>query len=204
MNNVFIAEKVDNLFAYITVDAELKLTVFTKLQDNGCLLCVSDGCDVYTNDIFEDNLYTMAEECGFATKEDFLKNIQKCVMNKSLRLSKVTDYVVIQFENGATSFNLKCHVTTAVERKRLLKYSYITMAEDLEKCNNTINTLTNQMQEIKSTTQQDRHPTQATSIFEPDVKRQKVVKAKISKGSSLVNPGTRRKKAAAGVVFDNE
>jgi len=60
------------------------------------------------------------------------------LITKAVHLSKLPECVVVQFERETSSINIRCHTTTAKERKTLLQYSYLTIAENLDTCNQKV------------------------------------------------------------------
>ncbi|XP_066932926.1 protein PAXX-like [Clytia hemisphaerica] len=199
-----IEEELKNLYCYLEIDGDTKLTVFTKTDDGddkSVMMCTCDGCNVFTYTLSDGNITDLVADGGFSDRNSLLDHIRSCFQSNTVKATIFDEYVITRFEKDSLSLTLKCHSTTAVERKTILQYSYLKMADELEKYKARVKEL-----EESNNKRSFAEPSTSVitpSIFEPDVKRPKVTKPKVNKNSSIVNPGVRKKKAARGVVFDD-
>ncbi|XP_033636998.1 protein PAXX-like [Asterias rubens] len=187
--------------------------IFTTVDSGSCrFLCytscirdcwsihVSDGIDVWRSVLDQANLDSHRELADVNSCEAYFLRFKKAFTLGDLLVTKQPRKICLEVGTGATSLKFDLYEATASERKSDLQSALFWLADTsaettkkLEKCEEELNTM-----------KKTRGGAGGGPIL-PDIdnkKRSGQVKVQKQQGHSIVNPSSKRRKAAQGVQFD--
>ncbi|XP_053375933.1 uncharacterized protein LOC123527438 [Mercenaria mercenaria] len=176
-----------------------KFLCFTRFTSNW-ILCVTDGLALWKVDLDEEETDALRDLAGINTMDAFLTRFRNGFHTGDLDVAIVGNKVTVTVGKGSSKVSVDLYEAKAAEKKSEMQNVLFRLAEsstklatDLDKANHTIDTLKAQ----KGTGQ-----AQAFMDLGPK-KGPNPAKAKPTKvGMSVLNPTSKKRKAAHGVVFD--
>lgn len=189
--------KLDNI-QRIVLNGKQKYLCFTHLTS--CwVLCATDGMDVWRLELDEHEIESHRELAEVNTLDAFLAKIRKAFLDGDLSVAMVGTKAIITIGKGAASFNFDLYEAKVVEQKTDLQSVLFRLAEtndnletELTKANKTIENLKAQ--------KGGGGPAFMDLGPKKDGHQARVKPNKT--GMSVINPTSRKRKAATGVVFD--
>ncbi|KAM6965356.1 protein PAXX [Aplochiton taeniatus] len=162
---------------------------------------LTNACDVWITDFTEDSLRQFRQKFASQSTEDYILKIRSACSSGGLTVS-VQDTIAV-LHVGSSSENLSvplCRLSEAEAREEL-KELLFRMVDNI-----TQSSTAGSVTASPSASPLKSHQRQNTE-FEPRKHQQNGPSVTVKKrlpGDSLINPGTKRKRQATGVAFDDE
>ncbi|XP_061172625.1 uncharacterized protein LOC133181971 [Saccostrea echinata] len=190
--------KVINLHKVVE-NGRQRFICFTKMGTYWSLN-VTDGLDVWRLEMDEDEFESHRELSETSSKEAFLLKIRKGFTDGDLSVAMIGNKITLTIGKGASALTFDLYECKAAEKKIELQELLFKLAlssskleEELAVANKTIETLKSQTSNTGA----------GNSALDIGSKRESHTKPKPKKvGMSVVNPTSKKRKAAHGVVFD--
>lgn len=225
MENIFMKEGVDKLYKYIKHDGK-NFIIFSKYDcpSNVLSICLCDGYNIHAVDLDENNLEEYTNNADCCSKESFLSLIKLNTSSGNITVSpNMADTLIVRFGEGMSSFTLPFKLATDAQQKQLFRHVFFEMAEKIESssssgsgvyisCHNPVESA---ISTSIDTSSNDVNVKVGDGVvggtapvlldFQPTgMNKQKLIKNRPKFGTSLVNPGARKRKKATGIVFDDD
>ncbi|XP_063425749.1 uncharacterized protein LOC134709520 [Mytilus trossulus] len=196
LKNLVTESKVESLHAVVE-NGKQEFVCFTRLATNW-IICITDGVEMYRTELDAEELESCRELAEISTMDTYLARIRKCFLDADLSISFVGTRATLSVGKSSVTISFDLFEAKAAEKKVELQNILFRLATtatsleiDLEKANKTIDTL--KAQKSQNTGLMDFGPKMGTNPAK--VKPKKT-------GMSVVNPTSKKRKAATGVVFD--
>ncbi|XP_030647690.1 protein PAXX [Chanos chanos] len=190
-------------------DSESVFCTFVDKNDHSKYLCFTQkkaGCmcvgltnaeDVWKADLSEEAVAQLRKKFSLKSSEDFAKKLKSACDSGSAFVSLDKDSAVLQFGREPGEIHTALAKLGDSEAKAELKDVLFRIADRLRQ---------QESQGVPPSFSPVKSPQKRNAEFEPRMQRQNtaaVVRKRLP-GDSLINPGTRRKRPATGVAFDDE
>uniref|UniRef100_A0A3B1K0R8 PAXX non-homologous end joining factor n=1 Tax=Astyanax mexicanus TaxID=7994 RepID=A0A3B1K0R8_ASTMX len=174
-----------------------KYVCFTQRRAGGLSLGLSNGEDVWKADVSEESLSQMKKSFSLKSTEDYALKLKGACRSGSAFVSLQEDGAVLHLDSEPADLNVSLSKLTDLEGRSELKDLLFKMADSLTQLDAAGATPTSSP--IKSLQKKG-------TGFEPRKQQSSGPTVAVRKrlpGDSIINPGTRRKRAATGVDFDD-
>lgn len=173
-----------------------KYVCFTQKKPAGIIIGLSNGEAVWEADLSEETLSQLKKKLSLKSTEDYALKLKNACRSGSAFVSLHEDNAVLHLGSEPAEFDVSFSKLADHEGRTELKDLLFKMADSLMQQDNT--GATSSSSPLK--TSQKR-----STGFEP--RRQPtgptIAVKKRFPGDSLINPGTKRKRSATGVAFDD-
>ncbi|XP_074661705.1 protein PAXX-like [Tubulanus polymorphus] len=193
--------KVDDL-KYVISEPGSKYLVYSKSDSNQWILGVSDGVDVWRTELDSVEIDAYMDMAHINTKEAYFDQFRLCFTNDKVAILQVGAKIVLTVGVGSSAFTFDLFEMKAADKKNELKdllFHYVKKSKDLEKNMANLNQRIDCLQQAVAAAKNSG----ASGMIDLDNRKGSPVKPKPKKvGMSVVNPNSRKRKAAGGVAFD--
>lgn len=197
LKNLVTEAKVDGLHSVVE-NGNQKFLCFTRFSTDW-IICVTDGVDMWRLELDDEELESCRELAEATSMDSYLGKIRKCFLDADLSVSMIGTRATLTVGKSAGTINFDLFEAKAAEKKVELQSILFRLATtatnlecDIERANKTIDTLKAQ-KNMNAGGLMDLGPKKGGNP----------AKAKPKKtGMSVVNPTSKKRKAATGVVFD--
>ncbi|XP_052766921.1 uncharacterized protein LOC128207817 [Mya arenaria] len=172
---------------------------FTRLSGTW-LVCVTDGVSLWRTELDEEEVDALRDLAGINTLEAFFHKFRNGFHNGDLGVAILGNKVTLTVGKGSTVINLDMFEAKAAEKRTEMQNILFKLAEsatslssELEKSHQLVETLKTQRGGNQSSVLMDLGPKKGPN---PGKAKPKKV------GMSVINPTSKKRKVAHGVVFD--
>ncbi|KAH3853349.1 uncharacterized protein LOC127875261 [Dreissena polymorpha] len=184
----------------VVTNGDERYLCFTRLANSAWFVIASDGVSVWKTEVDEDEADTIRELAGISTTEAFVNKIRNGFQNGDISVAAMGNKVTLTIGKGCSPINLDLFEAKAADKRTELQTVLFRLAEsatllsaDLDKSKQLVETLKAQQGAPKPTAFMDLGPKKGLN---PAKTKQKQA------GMSVINPTSKKRKAAQGVVFD--
>ncbi|XP_022087823.1 protein PAXX-like [Acanthaster planci] len=177
-----------------------RFLTFTSCIGDCWIVHVTDGIDVWRSIMDKTSLDSHRELAEVASYEAYFTRFKKAFTVGDLQITKQAHKVSLDVGTGSIALRYDLYEATASERKSDLKSVLFWLAETVI---GVTNKLTKCEEELNLVKGQKGASLVATAL--PDIdskKRSGQVRVQKQQGHSIVNPSSKKRKAAKGVQFD--
>ncbi|KAI4880960.1 hypothetical protein NFI96_013714 [Prochilodus magdalenae] len=169
---------------------------YTQKRAEGMSVGLSNGEDVWTADLSEESLSQLKKTSSLKSAEGYILKLKGACRSGSVFVSLQEDSAVLHLGSEPADLNVSFSKLPDVEGRTELKDLLFNMAERLIQLDATGDT---------SSSSPVKSPHKKSAGFEPRNQNNgpTVAVRKRLPGDSIINPGTRRKRPATGVDFDD-
>lgn len=174
-----------------------KYVCFTQKKAGGLSIGLSNGEDVWRADVSEESLSQLKKRFLLKSTEDYALKLKGACGSGSAFVSLQEDGAVLHLDSEPADLNVSLSKLTDLEGRTELKDLLFKMAESLTQLDAAGSTPSSSP--AKSLQKKN-------TGFEPRKQQSSGPTVAVRKrlpGDSIINPGTRRKRAATGVDFDD-
>ncbi|CAG5130527.1 unnamed protein product [Candidula unifasciata] len=193
--------KVDALQKVVS-NGRVKYLCFTKCTDSeSWVINVTDGIDLWLLELDVHGLEAQKDLSGIDSIEAFLIRFRNGFQSGEVTVGRIGTKVTLSVGKGASAIELDLFEAKAAEKKLELQSVLFSLAEC---CSRLEVQLTAASQQIETLKAQKNQAGGLNPFMDASPKKGAGQnKAKVRKvGMSVINPSSRRKKAATGVVFE--
>ncbi|XP_062873848.1 protein PAXX [Trichomycterus rosablanca] len=176
---------------------QTKYVCFRQKEAEGLCIGLSNGEDVWRADLSEEILSQLMKKFSLRSTEDYALKLKSACRSGSAFVSLDTESAVLHLGPEPADLNVTFTKLTDLEARTELKDLLFKMADSLILQENT---------GAASSSSPMKNPQRRNNGFEPrkQYTGSTVTAKKRLPGDSLINPGTKRKRAATGVAFDDD
>ncbi|XP_013407884.1 uncharacterized protein LOC106171910 [Lingula anatina] len=175
--------------------------VFMRVTGDKWVLCVSNGCDVWKTELNKEELEAERDVADFKSLEEYLTRFSQSFQRGEMTVSCMGKKATLEVGLGISSLSLDLYEASAAERKEEIQTLLFFLAStahsleiELKKSKDMVEGLQHQIGKASNSN---------TAFVDLDKKRGSQTKAKPKQpGMSVINPSSKKRKAAQGVVFD--
>lgn len=170
----------------------LKFVCFSRRKQNNFNISVTDSVDVWTKEFTDSELETFTQKLSLKSADDFCSKLRSVLVRFSVFESRAQFSLV----SGSDSVVLDLNKMAAADAKQEVKELLFNMADSLSHSDHN---------SVSSTKSSNKNLHRRAADFEPRQQNSAplVTVKKRLPGSSLINPGTKKKREATGVAFDD-
>ncbi|RUS85271.1 hypothetical protein EGW08_006972 [Elysia chlorotica] len=186
----------------VTTNGRQKFLCFTKTVDSKqWVVAVTDGIDVWSQEFDEEGLEAQRDLSGVASVESFLSRFKNAFSSSDLAISRIGTKITLAIGKGSSAIELDLFEAKAAEKKSELQFLLFNLAENNGQLEKQLS-MANQQIEVLKAQKGSGSGLSALADLSPK-KGQGQAKPKTTKvGMSVINPSSRKRKAATGVVFE--
>ncbi|XP_041354290.1 uncharacterized protein LOC121372094 [Gigantopelta aegis] len=181
-----------------TDNGRVKFLCFTRFHDNAMILGVSDGVDVWRLELDSDELDTHRDLAG-VTIDAYLVKFRNGLTSGDLSVARIGNKITLTVGHEQDALMFDLFEATAAERRTELQSVLFRLADlassletKLAAANKTIDTLKSQNAKAGG----------LHHLMDLGPKKGAVKNKPKKVGMSVLNPTSKKRKAAQGVVFD--
>ncbi|GFR96774.1 protein PAXX [Elysia marginata] len=193
--------KLDNA-QHVVSNGRQKYLCFTKTVDSKLwVLAATDGIDVWSQEFDEEGLDAQRDLCSVTSIDSFLLRFRNGFSSGDIAIGRIGTKITLTVGKGSSAIDIDLFEAKAAEKKVELQSLLFNVAEN---CRQLEVQLTAANQQIESLKAQKGSASGLSSLADLSPKKgQGQTKPKTAKvGMSVINPSSRKRKAATGVVFD--
>ncbi|KAL8602465.1 hypothetical protein ACOMHN_063332 [Nucella lapillus] len=194
--------KVESVHAVIE-NGRQKFLCFTRLseEENTWFVLASDGADVWRVEFDEDGLDAQRDLVNVSTTDAFLTRFKNGFTAGELSVARVGTKLTLTIGKGSFAMDFDLFETKAADRKTELKTVLFHLAQQTQIMENKLSVATQSLEKLRA---QKTGASGMSALMDLGSKKLgSPAKTKPRKtGMSVVNPASRKRKAATGVVFD--
>jgi len=175
----------------------LLLLNFTLLSLFSC----TDGVSFWQLEIDEDDLKAKVSTSEVVSIEEFLSRIKSAMESSEVQVSIKPQTLTVLFGSRAAIISLDLYETTAQEKKeeiKILLFTLVDRVKDLEKKLESADSKLKDLEDSAKVAAVNTSPFKDQSLHKANM----TSRPKRIKGQSVINPGSKRRAAAKGVVFE--
>ncbi|XP_037387725.1 protein PAXX [Pygocentrus nattereri] len=184
------------LCTLIDKNDQSRYVCFAQKKAGGTSIGLSNGLDVWNADLSEESLSQLKKKFSLKSTEDYALKLKGACRSGSAFVSMQEDGAVLHLGSEPADLSLSLSKLADYEGRIELKDLLFKMADSLTQEDNTGAT---------SLSSPFKNPQKKSTGFEPRNQSNgpAIAVRKRLPGDSLINPGTRRKRPATGVDFDD-
>ncbi|KAH9519596.1 hypothetical protein Btru_003098 [Bulinus truncatus] len=192
---------VENLFKVVS-SGQIQYVSLTKKYVKNLVIEVTNGNDLWITHLDDSNIEEHIEANGMESVEKYLQIIRDGFSSDgTISVGHIANKIKITFGKGSSAVSLDLFEAKASEKKSELQSVLLSLANRVSLLETELSKANDQVSALKAEKSSNRGV--ASSMMSSPVKHSSVTKAKVSKaGMSVVNPLSKKRKAAAGVIFD--
>lgn len=178
----------------------VKYLVFTTVSNDNWNLHTSNGIDVWRLELDQVSLESHRELADIAGYEAYFSKVRQAFKSGSLSLTNQGHKISLEIGSGSSSLNYELFEASANQRKSDIKAVLFRLADTTKELQERVQVVEEELKSVKKQKTEG-----ATSVPDFDVTRKRPgVTTKIAKpqGRSIINPTSKKRKAARGVEFD--
>lgn len=180
--------------------SSVKYLVFTTVSNDKWNIHATDGIDVWRLELDQTGLESHRELADVAGYEAYFSKFRQAFQASNISLSNQGHRISLEIGSGSTALQYDLFEASASQRKADLKNVLFRLANTTKELQDRIQVVE---EELKSAKKQRPDVAVAQPDFESTRKRPggqvKMVKPQ---GRSIINPSSKKRKAAKGVEFD--
>ncbi|KAI8788774.1 protein paxx [Biomphalaria glabrata] len=190
--------KVDKLFKVVT-NGRQQYVCLTKTYLKVFIIEVTNGNDLWLINLDDSNIEELIELNDVASVDTFLQIIRNGFSSSgTISLACIGNKMQLTFVKDTSSVTLDLFEPKASEKKLELQSVVLSLAMRVSQLETELSSANDQIKVFK-----DQKSSITSMMASSPAKNSITAKAKGTKvGMSVVNPSSRKRKAAAGVVFD--
>ncbi|XP_062504142.1 protein PAXX-like [Corticium candelabrum] len=163
-------------------------------------LVLTDGIDVWRTEVNEEYVERHRGEVHCADISALIQEIRQAIVTCQLVVDRQADRLSLSIGHWPLHFDL--FEVSSSERKTELQHFIFWLADLSTDLKARLQVANSKIEEL-SQKQKMSETAAAAALYEPEAKkRSKQPKLKRQVGTSLINPSSKKKKSAGGVVFD--
>ncbi|KAL5463875.1 hypothetical protein EMCRGX_G032819 [Ephydatia muelleri] len=168
---------------------------YTKFSDADSLWMIgaSNGTDVWRVGMTEDEIKDNTQ-----MRPSYLSNVCSTLESGDAQIMKVHNHLLLTLKCGSEQYEFNLYELPATERRKEIEYLLFKLSSQLLFTQKQLKETQDHLQEVLKTTS-----TSERGAF-PDPKNKPAAKVKKLVGHSLVNPNSKKRKTATGVVFGED
>lgn len=173
-----------------------KFLCYTKFSDADSLWIIgaSNGTDVWRVGITEDEIKDSTQQRG----ANYLSDVCRTLETGDAQIIKVPNHLLLTLKRGSEQYEFNLYELPAAERRKEIEYLLFKLSSQLLSTQKQLKEVQDHLHEVLKTTSSSEH-----RAF-PDPKNKPTAKVKKLTGHSLVNPNSKKRKTATGVVFGED
>ncbi|XP_041757547.2 protein PAXX isoform X2 [Coregonus clupeaformis] len=174
-----------------------KLICYTHTKSGIFIVGLTNASDVWCTDFTEETLNQFRQKFALKSTEDYILKIKSACGSGSVSVSVQDTSAVLYVGASPGGLSVTLSRLKEQEAKEVLRELLFRMADSLTHLNNT----------GPASFSPGKSPHKRNTDFEPRKRQQSGQNMAVKKrlpGDSLINPGTKRKRQATGVAFDDE
>ncbi|XP_059157332.1 protein PAXX-like [Physella acuta] len=192
--------KVDNLHCTVICNGCKKYLCFTKLGSKSWSLQVTDGIDLWLLDLDEAGLENHKDLHESPSVEVFLSKFRNEFNSGIISIGHIGSNVTLSVGSGAANFNFNLAEAKSAEKKIELQSILFKLADSVSQLEKELSAVNEQMKSLRA---EKSSSSGISALMDLSPKKAGGNKTKPNKaGMSVINPSSRKRKAAAGVVFE--
>ncbi|GFN83837.1 protein paxx [Plakobranchus ocellatus] len=179
-----------------------KYLCFTKIKDAAIwVVSVTDGVDVWFLELDKEDLEAQRDLSGISSIESFLLKFSNGFSSGDVDIGRIGTKIKLTVGKGASAISLDLFEAKAAERKVELQALLFTLAGNCGQLEIQLSAANQQIEALKA---QKSSGSGLGPLADLSPKKgQGQAKPKTAKvGMSVVNPSSRKRKIASGVVYD--
>ncbi|KAK7466621.1 hypothetical protein BaRGS_00037278 [Batillaria attramentaria] len=180
-----------------------KFLCFTRLgeADDVWVVVVTDGADVWKNEFDEEGLDAQRDLVNVSTTDAFLTRVKNAFTSGELSVALVGTKLTLTVGKSTSAMDFDLFETKAAERKKELQNVLFCLADENSVLETKLSAANQSLEKLRA---QKTSGGGVSALMDLGTKKAGAqAKAKPRKaGMSVVNPASRKRKAATGVVFD--
>ncbi|KAK6181511.1 hypothetical protein SNE40_009348 [Patella caerulea] len=201
--DVIIDNKIDDIYQ-IVISGDEKYLSFTYFDSpsKSWTLCVTNGIDVWRLVMAEEDFNTHRELANISTEEAFCLKIRHGFVSGDLSIVLMGTRLKLSIGKGDTGINFDLFEAKAVDKKTDLKTVLFQLAETSIKMETKLKIANQTIDKLQSESSK-KGPSGFLDSGTGSKRGANASKAKPKKvGMSVVNPNSKKRKVATGVVFE--
>ncbi|XP_071846717.1 protein PAXX-like [Apostichopus japonicus] len=184
----------------IVSSASVKYLVFTTVSSDNWNLHISNGIDVWRLELDQTSLDSHRELADVAGYEAYFSKIRQAFKGGNLSLTNQGHKVSLEVGSGSSALNYELFEASANQRKKDIRNVLFWLADTTRELQERVQVVE---EELRSAKKQKVDGAMTLPDFETTRRRpggtSKIVKPQ---GRSIINPTSKKRKAARGVEFD--
>ncbi|XP_038048675.1 protein PAXX-like isoform X1 [Patiria miniata] len=177
-----------------------RFLIYTSCSSDCWIVHVTNGVDVWRSVMDQTSLDSHRELAEVANYEAYFARFKKSFTSGDLLVTKQAHKVSLDVGTGSTALRYDLYEATASERKADLKSALFWLADTVSDVTNKLTKCEEELSVLKK-----QKGTSSVAAVLPDIdtkKRSGQIKVQKQQGHSIVNPSSKKRKAATGVQFD--
>ncbi|XP_041643791.1 protein PAXX [Cheilinus undulatus] len=174
--------------------SQTKFICYTKRRNGTCRICLTDAADVWTSELTSDTLDHFRQRFALKSADDFIQKLSSACSRGDVSVVVGDLTADVHVGSGPADLRVTLNRLEAPQAQEELKELLFKMADSLT-----------QSDGVSPSVSPVKNPLRRPTEFEP--RQQNVAPSVMLKkrlpGTSLINPGTKKKLRATGVAFDD-
>ncbi|XP_065052744.1 uncharacterized protein LOC135681983 isoform X2 [Rhopilema esculentum] len=184
-----------------TESANGKFLSFTKVEKGTLVISATDGIRLWQIELCDDDLKSYSSAAGLDSEEKYLDIIKESFQKSDVNISVLPQRMVLYFGSKPGSISLDLFEAACEQKKFGLQELLFKLADNIKTLERQLSEASQKLKQVEDANKMESP--QSSPFKDSGTKRLKTVpKPRQLKGSSVINPGSKRKKAAQGVLFE--